>query len=315
MGEYRKIPGYSRYEVDCRGNARCVIDDSVVLWHKSNGYIFTVLVDDLGNRRSVGQHRVVALAYIPRPNTTKRLTVNHLDGDKTNNFHKNLEWATYGANTLHAYQTGLRSDRIPVICTHIPTGEVKKFFSKGDCCRHFGWGRKVLSNPKFIRSEVAIVKQYKLQFLTEESTWTNVCEYPYGVVARNIVNGNLITASTPSELGAAIELCPKVIRRIISGKRFQYPTGGYDIRVVSKDIKWPSYSDDEISAFREEKFIHQPILVEISPNKTVLCGSIKKAAELTRTYERAIRWCLKKNAPTPTGYVVKKYSREVIINS
>lgn len=50
-------------------------------------------------------HRLVALHFIPNPQTKKH--VNHLDGIKSNPFIGNLEWSTESENRFHAYRTGL----------------------------------------------------------------------------------------------------------------------------------------------------------------------------------------------------------------
>ena len=50
-------------------------------------------------------HRLMAQAYIPNPENKPE--VNHKDGDKTNNFLNNLEWATSRENRLHGYKLGL----------------------------------------------------------------------------------------------------------------------------------------------------------------------------------------------------------------
>lgn len=53
-----------------------------------------------GVRRKWQIHRLVALAYIA--NNDNKPTVNHIDGDKTNNAAENLEWMTFEENSRHA---------------------------------------------------------------------------------------------------------------------------------------------------------------------------------------------------------------------
>lgn len=60
-------------------------------------------------------HRLVASAFLGRPDRVDQTQVNHLNGVTTFNNIKNLEWASPQENIKHAYETGLLSTKpIPV---------------------------------------------------------------------------------------------------------------------------------------------------------------------------------------------------------
>lgn len=70
------------------------------------GYFQVTMVSDLGKRKTLTLHRLIAKSFIP--NTLDLEQINHIDGVKTNNSISNLEWCTPTQNLQHARDTGLR---------------------------------------------------------------------------------------------------------------------------------------------------------------------------------------------------------------
>jgi hypothetical protein len=65
-----------------------------------SGYIYVRV-----NKEKYALHRLVADTFIP--NLDNKPIPNHIDGIKTNNSVKNLEWSTYSENNLHNHKIGL----------------------------------------------------------------------------------------------------------------------------------------------------------------------------------------------------------------
>lgn len=63
-----------------------------------------------GTKQTFRVHRLVAMAFNPVKNM-ETLQINHIDGNKTNNTLKNLQWCTASENQIHAFNTGLQKPR------------------------------------------------------------------------------------------------------------------------------------------------------------------------------------------------------------
>jgi len=74
--------------------------------HTKDGYVYYRLSKPGGIQKDFKAHRLVALAYVENPNNLE--TVNHIDGDKTNNHYSNLEWMNRSDQLQHAYDLGLK---------------------------------------------------------------------------------------------------------------------------------------------------------------------------------------------------------------
>lgn len=142
---FRIIPNFPRYAVSKDGTVIDRVTNEVLIKSKiiKLDYYPTVNVinERTGHNRSVGIHRLVAMAWCPNDDYHNKVIVNHKDGNKGNYLSSNLEWATYSDNAIHAFQTGLRKDCVSCRIRNRETGEVKEFYSLEEMGRFLGLTR------------------------------------------------------------------------------------------------------------------------------------------------------------------------------
>ena len=114
--EWKQIPDYEGfYEASDFGRVRSVIDRRNTFAGKilkpsiSNSGYTCVGLSKNGNKRSFLVHRLIIATFIGCCPNGKQ--VNHKDGDKTNSRLENLEYVTPHENKLHAFATGLESNK------------------------------------------------------------------------------------------------------------------------------------------------------------------------------------------------------------
>lgn len=77
---------------------------------RKNGYL-SVYLSKNGYGKLFTVHRLLAKAFKPINNDS--LTVNHIDGNKQNNYVDNLEWCTMSEQLKHAINLGLYTPKSP----------------------------------------------------------------------------------------------------------------------------------------------------------------------------------------------------------
>lgn len=114
------------------------------------GYLITTLRSMVsGKFHTFRVHRVVAMVLVPKPERHKNrnfqeLQVNHIDGNKTNNWVENLEWVTNDENMKHARKTGLFDNEVPVLSKRLSDGKIEQIPSISECSRRLGVDRTSL---------------------------------------------------------------------------------------------------------------------------------------------------------------------------
>lgn len=103
--EWRTVQKNDHYEVSDNGEVRSLVTGKTLAQVKNNRgyYLVSLWRNNKGRMELV--HRLVAEAFIPNP--LGKRTVNHKDGDKSNNSVENLEWMTGQENMSHASASGL----------------------------------------------------------------------------------------------------------------------------------------------------------------------------------------------------------------
>lgn len=102
--QWKSVSGYGGYyEVSDHGRVRsfprATTPGGILKPGKSNGYM-TVALHTHGKRKTMGVHRLVAIAFIGEP-PFDDAQVNHKDGDRSNNHVDNLEWVSIKDNIRH----------------------------------------------------------------------------------------------------------------------------------------------------------------------------------------------------------------------
>ena len=136
---WKAVKGYEGlYEISNTGKVKSLIKERLLKpWEHKKGYLVVKLTKDKSHKE-FKIHRLVAQAFIP--NIDNKEQVNHIDGNKHNNYVENLEWCNDAENRMHAYKNGLRKmeELIEVEMVSIDGNFIDKFPSISEASRRTG---------------------------------------------------------------------------------------------------------------------------------------------------------------------------------
>ena len=201
---WKDIKNYENYQIsDCgkvRSNFRSKDKSKYkeIKLQNNNGYKL-VQLNNKDSKLMFRVHRLVAEAFIPNPENKR--TVNHKDGDKSNNSVNNLEWATHSENNKHAFDKNLK--------------ENKKTYTKKDemeIIRLKKEGFKIKEIKEILNhiATIGIQRVCKKNNLINKKKNTS----KYSIVEKILIKKTLVESSEPLST-----LCPKInIERRLAGK-------------------------------------------------------------------------------------------------
>ncbi len=94
---------YNNYEISNHGRFRNYNNKKILKLHKSGNYLYANIniYNPTNNTKEVKKIRInilVAEYFIDKPNNINNLVVDHIDGNKSNNYYKNLQYLTISEN-------------------------------------------------------------------------------------------------------------------------------------------------------------------------------------------------------------------------
>ena len=139
-----KLKGFERYEIDTEGNVFSFTGKQMKLTIAFSGYVTVGLATGKapGDSKRFFVHRLVAETFLENKPDTPKPVVNHIDGNKKNNYVDNLEWCTPTHNVRHEVYTLYKHKLKQYWAYRVETKE-KFFFENGrEAALFLGLGEK-----------------------------------------------------------------------------------------------------------------------------------------------------------------------------
>ena len=129
MEIWKKITDLPGYSVSNKGRVKKDSTGQIMVLSKNGGYCRITI--------SKHVHRLVAEAFLEKPDDSQKNWVDHIDGNRSNNDVSNLRWVTPSENALsYGYHARIQNKKRKVRATHLD-GRTIIFDSRQDAAKHF----------------------------------------------------------------------------------------------------------------------------------------------------------------------------------
>ena len=168
---YRNIR-HNTYEVSNFGNIRRIDNRKYMNKNvRGNGYKYVRLcLTQSGTSKIFAVHRLVAWHFCKGHSKTNNV-VNHLDGNKLNNYYKNLEWCTQQKNAQHAFDIGLQKIKYGDNTNrHFISSETAEFI----CQKLIEYGGSIKPILDELKAQNIYCTFGIIESIKQKETWTDI---------------------------------------------------------------------------------------------------------------------------------------------
>lgn len=140
---YYEVSNHGRVKALGRKGSGCSIIDRIkkVTMPKDKALYPNISLCVNGKSKTIMVHRLVALAFVENNDPENKKEVNHIDGNKINNFASNLEWVSSYENTMHGLSLGIMNTANGLTKPHVKFSkadiiDIKTRLSRGELGAH-----------------------------------------------------------------------------------------------------------------------------------------------------------------------------------
>lgn len=129
MEQWKPIEDLKGYSISNKGRVRKDSTGQIMVLSQNNGYVRITISKHI--------HRLVADAFLEKPQDENKCWIDHIDGNRSNNDVSNLRWVTPSENTMaYGYHSRIEKKKRKVKAVH-KSGKTIIFNSRVEASEYF----------------------------------------------------------------------------------------------------------------------------------------------------------------------------------